>query len=564
MRFLRAFSIVIIIAFGIHACAEDASSESGNDNSASSGELERPNIVLILAEDMSSRVGYFGDPVARTPNIDKLASEGVAFFRTYTAAGVCAPSRAALIMGAHQQTFGAHQMRAKNEGYLTVPPASWRAFPELLRRAGYYVTNNSKTDYQMGNPFTIWDESNNKAHWRNRPLDKPFFHMVTFNVTHESFTWPGNAEPPSDATDTFKAIFARNSVRNGKLQAKQTGAVKPVDVVVPAWLPDVREVREDLARHYNNIESMDAMVGQTLAQLKADGLSDNTIVIWSTDHGDGLPRAKRSLYQSGTLVPLIVRFPDGHRAGEKSQELVSFVDFAPTLLSMAGVKPPNHMQGNVFLGKNRNTPRTYVYSAADRHDEIPDRVRAITDNQFKYMRNFVPETPLFQHLEYRDLQPSMRALWRGFEAGTLNDVQRRNFLPRQPEELYDLSVDPHELNNLAGNREYSETLARFRDELARFEAQYGDLGRLPESALKETMWPGGVQPETQVPESIVKDGLLYLHSATEGASIGYRFESDPLGLWRLYVGGIDINGGEPVSYKAVRYGFKESNVATVK
>lgn len=557
---VRPFVAILILGGMLSACAEESLAPK-----TGAAVTEKPNILLIMAEDMSARVGYHGDKVANTPIIDSLAGEGLSYMRTYTAAGVCAPSRTAFIMAAHQQTIGGHQMRASFYNYNVVTPPEVKAFPELLRAAGYYVTNKTKTDYQVGNPFTIWDESSNKAHWRNRPQGKPFFHMVTLNITHESKTWPANSEVTEGMIELAVSAMKRVTAANGKNQAKQKKSTKPADVIVTPYLPDTPEVRGDLARHYNNIEFMDGQVGEILDQLKADGLLEKTIVIWTTDHGDGLPRAKRTVYESGTHVPLTIRFPSGYRAGEKTDELISFVDLGPTLLSLAGAEPTEHMQGNVFLGGNRDSERSYIHAAADRHDEVDDRVRSVRGERFKYIRNYSPEKALFQHMWYRDIQQSMRAIWRGDAEGTLNETQAQYLKPRAIEELYDLDVDPYEINNLANNPEYAAQLAELSTEMDRFQAEFGDMGALDEDEMIEAMWPGKVQPVTVAPVGKWHEDAVIFSSETEGASIGYRIsqEAVPASGWHLYTSAIKLNKGQTMEAKAVRYGYKESGITTI-
>lgn len=525
----------------------------------------KPNILLIMAEDMSARVGYQGDMVANTPNIDQLASQGISYTRTFTTAGVCATSRSALIMGAYQQTIGTHHMRTSFKNYLAVTPPEVKAFPELLRAAGYYVTNNQKTDYQVGTPLTIWDESSREAHWRNRPEDKPFFHMITFNITHESYIWPADTEATEGMSEDALNAIKNVSERNARDFAKQKLSTNPSDVVVPPYLPDTQAVREDLARHYNNIEYMDTQVEEILAELEADGLLDSTIVIWTTDHGDGLPRAKRSVYESGLHVPMTIRFPNGYGEGTITDELVSFVDLAPTLLALAGSEPAAHMQGNIFVGEGRDRPRTYIHAAADRHDEVEDRVRSVRDERYKYIRNYVPEQAFYQHMWYRDIQPTMQALWSGFENGTLNDAQSRYFRERDAEELYDLRTDPFELHNLAGDPDYADALKNLSTEMDRFQAEFGDMGIIPENQMIADMWPGGIQPVTGDPLITISPNNTVTITANDNASIAYQINGDE--TWSLYTHPFALSAAlsadAGVKAVAVRYGYKESGVASL-
>ncbi|NJO03362.1 MAG: sulfatase [Bacteroidia bacterium] len=285
---------------------------------------ERPNIVWITTEDMSPRLGCYGDPVAQTPNIDQLARQSVRYTQVYSVSGVCSPSRSALITGNYPSTIGTlHHRTTQKENphaspYVAVPPPEVKAFPEYLRAAGYYCSNNVKTDYQFGLPFSIWDESSAQAHWRNRPSkDQPFFAVFNSTLTHES----GLFRPKFDNKNTESAP--------SRITDRQA-------VVLPPYFPDHPEVREDVARQYDNIYRMDAWVGDILAQLAEDGLAENTIVFFFSDHGTCLPRGKRWLYDSGIKVPLLVRWPRHLNAASIDERMISFIDFAPTVLAWPG------------------------------------------------------------------------------------------------------------------------------------------------------------------------------------------------------------------------------------
>lgn len=525
----------------------------------------RPNILLIVAEDMSPRVGAYGDKVAQTPNIDALARQGIRFTRVFTTAGVCAPSRTALISGMHQVSIGAHQMRTSNGpiAYETVPPAQMKAFPELFRQAGYATANFAKRDYQFGEPFSIWDSDTGNfgsdlepAIWRNLPRDKPFFAMVNLMSTHESRIYPAN----TPGRGSFGPVFEQFA----KLREMKVEHVTDRnDVAIPPWLVDKPGTREMIAQHYDNIHFMDGEVGRILAELEKDGLADNTIVIWTTDHGDLLPRAKRAIYDSGLRVPMIVRFPDGRLAGAVNDRLISFLDMAPTLLKIGGVALPGWLQGVDFLG---NQKRDYVFSARDRMDKTPDMQRSASDGRYKYVRNFMPELEFFRPLDFRDSLPAMQELWAGKDAGTLTPVQAFYFTkPRPVEELYDTLNDPHETHNLAADPAMQERLLRMRTALDAWRAEVGDMGDIEETVMIGQMWPGMKQPATAAPEFTVKtnaagDKEVTLTSATEGASIGYRIVSagsEP-GAWQLYTGAFQAPAGTTVEAKAVRYGYSVS------
>ncbi len=526
----------------------------------------RPNIVLLLVEDLSPRIGAFGDPVARTPVLDQMAREGVRYTHVFASAGVCAPSRAALITGMHQASIGAQHMRTSaykwadgsgRVGYEAVPPSFVKAFPELLRAAGYYTINNSKTDYQFGNPFTVWDENGVEASWTNRPKDTPFFAMYSQMPTHES----GLFTPESLAAGMPSAIPAAEALE--KRRAALPHRTRPEEVVVPSYYPDTPTVRADIARQYDNVQLMDAWVGERLDELKREGVLDNTIVIWASDHGDGFPRAKRSLYDSGMQAPMIVRFPDGRRAGQVDERMISFVDLAPTILAMAGVTAPSHMQGvNAFGADGDKQDR--VFAARDRLDEWQDLSRAVRTRDFKYIRNEYPDAPLYLKLAYRENVPMMAELRRLLEAGKLSLLQASYFqTPRPVEELYDLRTDPDEVHNLASDPAFASVRADLSEALSAWRSRIRDPGKMPEDQMVKAAWGGETQPQTAKPSMRVSPGPLgvgaiRLVSATEGASIGYRFGDDV--RWTLYTGPFYALPGKRIEAKAVRYGFAESDV----
>ena len=327
--------------------------------------MTRPNFLWISLEDTSPRFGCYGDTVARTPNLDRLAAEGRRYTHAFSTAGVCAPSRSAIITGVYQTSMGTHHMRTTHTNpnapelptpYSGVPPHYVKTFTEYLRASGYFCTNNQKTDYQFTPPFTAWDELGGHGHWRNREsLDQPFFAVFNPTLTHESGMWD----------EEFRRAD-RPFMGTGRSADLETN---PDDVELPPYLPDTEPCRVALARHYDNLARSDRIVGDILEQLKEDGLAENTVVfIWS-DHGEGLPRGKRWPYDRGINVPLIVRWPGTIEAAQVSSDLVSMIDLGPTLLSIAGVPVPRHMQGWPFLGENA-VPREYVYAARDRHDDL--------------------------------------------------------------------------------------------------------------------------------------------------------------------------------------------------
>lgn len=418
---------------------------------------------------MSPQLGCYGDALAITPHIDALAKQGVRYMQAHSVIGVCAPSRSSIITGMYPPSIGTLHMRCTAK-----LPAHIRCFPEYLREAGYYCTNNAKTDYNFQHPKTVWDESSRKAHWKNRPADKPFFAVFNFEVSHES----------------------RLPLR-GEALAKQIPHVNPGErrdpakVTVPPYYPDTPEVRRDLANVYDTVTEMDWQVGEKLRELEEAGLADDTIVFYWSDHGVGLPRAKRWLYDSSTHVPLVVRIPEKYRVngqgkpGSTNDEPVSLMDLGPTVLNLVGVPVPGHMQARAFLGANLKPKRRYVYGARDRMDERYDMVRMLSDGRYRYIRNFNPEKPHYQYMNTSEKTPTMRELRRLHDAGKLHEEADRYFKPKPVEELYDTSQDPHEVRNLAGKPEHKARLETMRRELLAWMKEIGDLGLMPETELIE-------------------------------------------------------------------------------
>jgi arylsulfatase A-like enzyme len=368
-------------------------------------------------------------------------------------------------------------------------PDKMKCFPEFLRAAGYYCTNNSKTDYNFPTPKTAWDESSGKAHWRSRKPGQPFFAVFNFTVCHESQI----REPD--------ASFFKKTARLATGQRHD-----PATAPIPPFHPDTPEVRQDWARYHDLITAMDYQAGDVLKQLEEDGLVENTIVFFFSDHGAGMPGCKKWVWESGLHVPFIIRFPDRYAkwspaaAGNKTDRLVSFVDFPPTVLSLAGVSIPDYMQGRAFLGDAAGEPRQYVYAFRDRMAERYDTVRVVRDKQYQYIRNFQPHRSWSQFVSYTEQMPTMKVWRRLAEAGKLNEIQGRYFLPTKPVEmLYDVHADPHQIRNLAGNPEYADVLTRMRAECRAWMKRSCDLGLLPEyemhrRAVGRTPWDVGHDP----------------------------------------------------------------------
>ncbi|MEW4489665.1 sulfatase-like hydrolase/transferase [Thalassoglobus sp. JC818] len=436
-----------------------------------SSAAEQPNILWISAEDISAHLGCYGDPHAITPSLDKLAEEGVRYSHAFTTAGVCAPCRSGIITGMYQTTLGTQHMR----GNTNLPPQV-RPFPILLREAGYFCTNNSKQDYQFKTPKETWDESSGKAHWRNRKnSNQPFFSVFNFTGCHES----GIA-----STDKYETVTKDLSDSERQDADELT--------TFPPYYPETKEAREDWKRNYELITALDHFAADLIAQLKEDGLYEKTIIFFWSDHGVGLPRAKRWLYDSGTHIPLIVRVPEQFRVdgqavpGSVSDQLVSSIDFGPTVLNLSDVSIPDVMQGIPFLGRNLPPARDYVFGARDRMDERYDIIRMVRDHRFKYIRNYEPLKTYYQYMNTPEKGATMMSLRDGHIAGTLSPEAEAYFASTKPvEELYDCEADPFELNNLANDPTYADTLKKLREVHLAWVKETRDLGLVAEPILVE-------------------------------------------------------------------------------
>ncbi|MCB0686059.1 MAG: sulfatase [Saprospiraceae bacterium] len=503
---------------------------------------EKPNILWLVAEDLSPYLSFYGDSTIKTPNLERLAREGICFDQFYSPAPVCSPSRACIATGLYPTRFGAGHMRnTGNPKYLppdvkpyeAVPPLGTKMMSEWLRMDGYYCTNNPKEDYQFNKTPTAWDESSRKAHWRNRKAGQPFFAIFNFMVTHESQIW---------AKSKDSLLVDSNLV-----------------VPVPPYLPDTKIGRQDIRRMYSNIIEMDQQVGEILKQLEEDGELENTIIFWYSDHGGPLPRQKRLLYDSGLKVPLIVRFPHQQFAGTRDDRLTSFLDLAPTVLSLVGIEPKNYMDGRDFLGKYQPAQeRKYVFAAADRFDETTDHNRAARDHRFKYIRYYDPDKSMFLHSAYRDQQPIMRELYRLRDLDSLTEVQKLWFRDHKPPfEFFDTENDPDEIHDLSKDPRYQDKIKELSDAMDQWLQDINDTGLIPETELIDKLWPGGVQPMTQAPVIKSIENKITIHCDTEGASIGFKIieDDEEPDAWQVYTEPILLKEGQHLKTVAQRIGY---------
>ena len=526
---------------------------------------EKPlNIIWISCEDIGPILSTYGNKAIKTPNIDRIAAEGVKYTNAYSTVGVCAPSRFSIITGMYPARLGAHNMRTGNHNnfkfpedvfhktnkgildtsgknvpeYEVVTPSYVKAFKEYLRAENYYCVNDDKCDYQFNAPFTAWDDVFGGGTYKNAPKDAPFFYVKNHYISHESRIWLRKDKPLT---------------------------VNPEEVTIPAYYPDIPIVRNDIARKYSNIEALDKEVGQLLDQLEADGVLDNSIIFFWSDHGGNLLRQKRAVGNSGLHVPLLIRYPDGYRAGEIDDRLVSLMDLGPTVMSLLGIKPPQHLDGRAFAGKYEQAPRKLIFGSADRFDESTDMQRSVLDGRYVYVKNFMPELPLIYRNKYREQIPMNAKLIALNQEKKLKGNASYIFMDTKPlEEFYDLQNDPYEVNNLANDPNYATKIKGYRKALKDWQLEIEDKGFVPEHDLIEMFWPEMKQPITQnVTFKKNNKGTLKLNSLTEGASIGYQI-GDDIGTnhWNLYHKPLRIDTSQKILARAIRIGYKTSEITS--
>ena len=426
---------------------------------------DKPNILWITSEDNASHwLGCYGNTQVQTPALDGLAKNGIRFKNAYSNAPVCAVARSTILKGAYAPTMGTQHMRSRYP-----IEAKYQAYVNYLRQAGYYCTNRSKTDYNFaGNDKAIWDECSGKAHYRKRREGQPFFCVFNFTASHES------------------SLFKKN-------KPKGNPSIAPKDIIVPPYLPDLPEIRSDLAHYHDIMKRLDDQVGRVLDELRRDGLAEDTVIFYYSDHGGILPRGKRYLKDTGSKIPMIVHVPEKWRhlspfkPGSAPDEPVSFVDLAPTLLSLIGREKPEQMQGRAFLGTKRVEPAKdemeFLYG--DRFDEINGMRRGVTDGRWKYILRFTPHLPAAPYSFYQFGQDGWIGYRKAWKDGKLKPPHARVWETPQPvQELFDTRHDPWEVDNLADKMEHGKQLARMRRALKQRMVEARDSSMVPESLFK--------------------------------------------------------------------------------
>lgn len=467
---------------------------------------ELPNILWLTSEDNSPFLGCYGDTFATTPNLDKLASEGFLYTHAYANAPVCAPTRNTILTGIYACSNGNQHMRSYYPKSDIV-----RTYPEFLREAGYYCTNNSKTDYNLGNfdDKSIWDECSKEAHYKNRKEGQPFFAVFNTTISHES--------------------SIHKSIPNEELRHS------PEQVPLPPYHPATPEMKHDWAQYYDKVEDMDTQIGEWLSELEDAGLAENTIVFYYGDHGGVLARSKRYVYESGTHIPFIIRIPEKYKylfpaekPNSKVDRLISFVDLVPTLLSIAGIEIPEYLQGNAFLGKQKTEDPEYAFMFRGRMDERYDMCRAVRDQKYRYIRNYMPYRTYGQHLEYLWLAPSIGSWEKAYLNGECNAVQSAFWNTKPVEELYDTENDPWEVNNLANDPAHKEVLERMRAANKNWVTRIYDTGFIPEADRVDR---AGDTPFYDY----MRSGKINLQEIMDAAEIATLGKAENLDLLKSYL-----------------------------
>jgi len=474
---------------------------------------EKTNILWLVCEDQSLFFSSYFDSIAKTPNLDELASNGIVYDNFFAVSPVCSPSRSSIITGMYPTTIGTQHMRAykKNKDsinsktnlpfYSAVPKSNIKFFTENLRKMGYFCTNNSKEDYNMEMSPLAWNESNKNAHWRNRNENQPFFSVFNFNITHESRMW-GNYKKHSN--DEINKI------------------------ILPPFFPNNNTIKNDFVTNYKNIEKLDKQVGEIINQLKDDGLYENTVIFFFSDHGGPFPRYKRSIYDSGLKCPLIIKWTKT-RNEPRNNQMISFIDLAPTILELTKSETNYEMEGVSFYNQNN---RDYIFAATDRFDEYTDKRRCVRNKEFKLIINCDTNSSIMKPVMYRQNMKTMRIL------DSLNDLKQntismeRWYKKTKPKyELYDIANDPYELNNLYTNKDYDSIFYELKKKLDNWIVK-SDYGNIKENQILKEMWPNGEKPKLKDPSIIKKDNGINIISNNNNSSVGWR--NNKTENWKIY------------------------------
>ncbi len=498
---------------------------------------ELPNFLWLVCEDQSLFFSMYGDSIAYTPNINQLAKDGLVYQNCYTPSPVCAPSRSSLITGMYPTTLGTQHMRAYKKSapsnainsHNSLPYYSAKAkkpirfFTEDLRANGYYCTNNSKEDYNMITSPLAWDDSSKEAHWRNREDGQPFFSVFNFNVTHESRIW-------------------KNNIKYSKEELEE--------VLIPEFFPDHDGIKSDIMTNYKNIEKLDKQIGLIIDQLKADNLYEKTIIFFFSDHGGPFPRFKRSIYETGIRVPMIAKWIDNNRGN--TNQLVSFVDFAPTILDAANINRKFSFEGVSFFKKDQ---RRYVYAATDRFDARNDKRRSIRGKNFKLIYNGDTSTPIYKPVIYRQQMKTMQVLDSLYKVKELN-TYFSNWFSKHKDlfELYNVTEDYYETTNLIYNPEYERIYKRLKHHLFKW-MEESDFGNMNEATMLDSMFTSDMSiPKLNMPELTSTDLGYLIEPNNFHVSVGWRNKKAT--VWNIYKPGDFIQSKDDIEVLLFRPGYE--------
>lgn len=531
--------LLFIFIISCISCANISQNKNPTEN-------KKYNIIWLVAEDQSPQFfPMYGDSSISLPNLESIAKESIVYDKAFANVPVCAPARSTIILGMYTIATATHNMRTYNShlheiepsiglvGYTPVMPKHTKEFPKYLRSEGYYCTNNSKEDYNMQISDGTWDESSSKATWRNRKEGQPFFSVFNFMECHESGIWR----------------FGKDSL-----------FVDPKGIPVPPYFPDNDIIRHDLAVNYSNLKRIDDKIGTIINQLKEDGLYDDSYIFFYGDHGGPFPRHKRVLYDTGLEVPFFVKLPKDlmqDKGQTRNDDIISFIDLAPTVLSIAGIEKPDQMQGKAFLGSYIGPKDEYIYASSDRFDAIYDKSRAIRSKKYKYIRNYHPELPYAIPVEYREQMPMMKE-WRRLDSiGALSGSSalwmRKN---KDPEEFYDLEVDPFELNNIINEANKKSVIDAHRSALDAWLEKCDDQGKFDERELISKWATLKEKTILKAPTISVESELIMAKNEGEYGNIVYKIENDS--IWQVYSKPLAGMSDTKLVFKTVHIGLDDS------
>ena len=504
----------------------------------------RPNVLIFVVDALGPEIAPYGDRTVPTPNIDRLAREGVTYTRAYAASGSHGAAWAAMVTGVHPQTLGVVQDWTDGRGWTVAPQPEVRAFPELMRQAGYNTFRVGPSADPFGGVGGLWDLNDRSflAAWPDKDLRPPFLGVVEIPTL-----------PPDESSVTkprekgfFERIFEKEEPE------PTPPAIQDAAIKVPPYLPDTPALRAALKARYQRIAAVDAQIGETLARLEKAGALKDTIIIFTARTGPPWPRAERTLYDSGVHVPLFVRYPDGRGKGTTSRVLFSGVDLAPSVLRLAGLQPMAWMHGRDRLSAKPETASQFVFSIQNRVGAVFERARAVRDGRYLFIRNESPETRL---LDIARRGPFYDAIAGQGGAPSLGSNQTN---PRAEIELYDLVADPHQLKNLAADAGRLSEVQRLATALAGFRAVTPDLSTATTQELRDRYRPAGNTPVTAPPALRLVRGRVVMEALTPGSSIQWR--EDEEAPWKLYRGPVTPPKNGKLEVRATRYGFQDSPV----